>query len=126
MLEASGITFRDIALDGNRMNASFSDEQNHCAEVWRGSTDILFERVLFHNCRGDGFRLLGPITATGPWSERITIRDSRFEDNGRSGIAVQRGVRHLKVLNNTFDRINDQSIDMEPTGMSEGSLRRIF
>ena len=116
MLESSNITIRDLALDGNRMNASFTDEQNHCAEVWRGSTDILFERVLFHNCRGDGIRLLGPTAGTGPWTERVTIRHSRFQDNGRSGVAVQRGVRFLKVLDNTFDRINDQSIDMEPTG----------
>jgi hypothetical protein len=120
MLESSNITIRDLALDGNRMNASFTDEQNHCSEVWQGSTDILFERVLFHNCRGDGIRLLGPTGSTGPWTERVTIRNSRFEDNGRSGVSVQRGVRYLKVLDNTFNRINDQSIDMEPTGSIGG------
>jgi parallel beta-helix repeat protein len=113
--ESSNITFRGLTLDGNRQNATFADEQNHCVEVW-SSTDVLFEHVLFHNCRGDGIRLMGIPSAGDPWTQRVTIQDSRFEDNGRSGIAVQRGVSDLKILRNTFQRISDQSIDIEPTG----------
>ena len=113
--KSSRITISGLALDGNRLNASFSDEQNHCSEISR-SKDVRFEAVLFRNCRGDGIRLIAPLTDADPWTERITVSGSRFEDNGRSGIAVQRGVRFLNILNNTFDRISDQSIDVEPTG----------
>lgn len=113
--ESSGITLRDLALDGNRASASFADEQNHCVEISR-SSDIRFERVRFHNCRGDGIRLIAPPASDARWTERVTVQSSRFEDNGRSGIAVQRGVRNLMILKNLFERISDQSIDVEPTG----------
>jgi hypothetical protein len=115
LYRSAGITFRDIGFDGNRQNAAFPDEQSHCVETW-SSSEVVFERVLFRNCWGDGIRLMGLGSPGDPWTEGVTIQDSRFEDNGRSGIAVQRGVRDLKVLRNLFQRISDQSIDIEPTG----------
>jgi hypothetical protein len=115
LYKAAGITFRDIGFDGNQQNATFADEQNHCVEAW-SSSEVVFERVLFRNCRGDGIRLMGLPSPGDPWTDGVTIEASRFEDNGRSGIAVQRGVRNLKVLRNLFQRLSDQSIDIEPTG----------
>jgi hypothetical protein len=109
------VVFRDLTIDGNRENASFPSEQNHCVEVW-SSIQMRFERVRFRNCRGDGIRLMGIPTHGDPWTELVWIENSRFEDNGRSGIAVQRAVRNLHIRHNTFDRMSDQSIDVEPTG----------
>jgi len=109
------VSFRDLTLDGNRQNASFPSEQNHCVEVW-SSIQMRFERVRFRNCRGDGVRLMGVPVQGDPWTELVWIENSRFEDNGRSGVAVQRAVRNLHIRNNTFERLSDQSIDVEPTG----------
>jgi hypothetical protein len=109
------ISFEDLTLDGNKGAAQFADEQNHCVEIW-SSVEISFTRTRFTNCRGDGIRLLGVPSAGEPWTETVKVQDSEFQDNGRSGLAVQRSVRGLTVLRNTFDRISDQSIDIEPTG----------
>jgi hypothetical protein len=115
LYRSANITFQDLAFDGNQQNATFLDEQNHCVEVW-SSSDVIFDRVLFHNCYGDGIRLIGRPSSGMPWTDGVTIQDSRFENNGRSGIAVQRAVRDLRILRNVFQRIVDQSIDIEPTG----------
>lgn len=115
LMESSWITIQHLTLDGNRQEAFFTDEQNHCAEVW-SSVEVRFANVRFQNCRGDGIRLLGVPETGDPWTELVTIEQSLFRDNGRSGVAVQRGVRNLHILNNTFERISDQSIDMEPSG----------
>jgi hypothetical protein len=113
--KSSQITLRDLTLDGNRLNASFSDEQNHCVEVW-SSLNVRIDDVRIRYCRGDGVRLMGAADPGDPWTDSVWIETSRFEDNGRSGIAVQRAVRNLYIRHNTFDRIKAQSIDIEPTG----------
>jgi len=113
--KSSQITIRDLTLDGNRQNSIFSDEQNHCVEVW-SSTTVRLDKVLIQNCRGDGVRLMGLADPGDPWTDSVWIENSRFQDNGRSGIAVQRAVRNLYIRHNTFDRIRAQSIDIEPTG----------
>jgi hypothetical protein len=110
---SSGITIRDLMIDGNRHQVSYGDEQSHGVEV-RGSSNLRFERVLFTGMHGDGIRLVGllkPIT----WVDQIQVEECRFAYNGRSGIAVQRAVRGLRVSGSTFTRIMDQSIDMEPS-----------
>jgi hypothetical protein len=109
------IVIEDLTLDGNKQSAKFSDEQNHCVEVW-SSVDIKFQRVRFQNCRGDGIRFMGAPAAGEPWAEALVVQDSEFADNGRSGIAVQRAVRNLTIARNLFEHISDQSIDIEPTG----------
>jgi hypothetical protein len=109
------IVIEDLTLDGNRQSANFSDEQNHCVEVW-SSVEVRFQEVRFQNCRGDGIRFMGTPVAGEPWSEALIVQDSEFRDNGRSGIAVQRAVRNLTIARNLFERISDQSIDIEPTG----------
>jgi hypothetical protein len=113
--KSSQVTLRDLTLDGNRFNASFSDEQNHCVEVW-SSLNVRIENVRIRFCRGDGVRLMGEAAPGDPWTDSVWIENSHFEDNGRSGIAVQRAVRNLYIRHNTFDRIKAQSIDIEPTG----------
>lgn len=115
---SSGITMRDLTLDGSWRDGSQTDEQTHCVDVW-ASQDLHFERVTFRNCKGDGVRLLG---SAENWTERVVIEGSTFEDNGRSGIAVQRATRDVRIRGNLFQRISDQSIDFEATGTQEGKL----
>lgn len=118
MKSVTGVVFRDLTLDGNLRGSTWStsDEHRHCVAVWSPSSDLLFERVRFYNCRGDGLFLVGALTGGEDRIDRIRVEDSSFEDNGRSGIAVQRGIRHLQVIGSSFARISDQSIDLEPTG----------
>jgi hypothetical protein len=53
----------------------------------------------------------------------VEIARSRFEGNGRSGIAFQRGTQKFCIHDNTFENISDQSIDFEPTGtQTDGPL----
>lgn len=122
---SSGITIRDLTIDGNRNNVTYNDEQSHGVDV-HGSTKVRFERVLFTGMHGDGIRLLGTLGPTPMWVDQVWVEDCRFAENGRSGIAVQRAVRGLTVTRSTFTRISDQAIDMEPTGGSSNIAPRDF
>ena len=113
MERVSGVTIEDLTIDGNRTNVNYQDEQSHGIEI-RGSSNIRFENVMFTGMRSDGIRLLG-LTGENRPVEQVLITHSRFDDNGRSGITIQRGVRELEVNNSTFTRISDQAIDMEPS-----------
>lgn len=117
---SAGSTLRDFVLDGSMRDGHLSDEQSHCLELWH-STDILVRHMRFQNCKGDGIRLLGVAQNDKPWLNGVVIDSSTFYDNGRSGIAVQRGTRNVRIANNHFERISDQSIDFEPTG-TQGTL----
>lgn len=110
---ASGITIQNLTIDGNRANVSYQNEQSHGVEL-RGSSNIRFERVFFTGMHGDGIRLLG-LTAEERWVKQVLVKDSRFDNNGRSGVAVQRGVKEVEITGSSFTRISDQAIDMEPS-----------
>jgi nitrous oxidase accessory protein NosD len=111
---SSGITFRDLAIDGNRTQVSYGDEQSHGVEV-RGSSSLRFERVLFTGMHGDGVRLLALMNPEPAWVTQVWIEDCMFSHNARSGIAVQRGVRDVTITGNDFTQLSDQAIDMEPS-----------
>jgi polygalacturonase len=112
---SSGITLRDLSIDGDRQNVQYEDEQSHGLSV-ASSSDILVARVGFSNFAGDGLRIIGAPAAGLPWSERIRVEDSDFRGNGRNGISIQRAVRNLEIRRNSFQEIEDQSISSEPTG----------
>jgi hypothetical protein len=115
------VTIRDLTLDGNYPNASYNEQQSHGVEV-RNSSDLRFERVRFMRLYGDGIRLVGHYQDSGPWTERVVVENSRFEDTGRSGVGMQRAVQQVQILNNTFERVSDQSISSEPGGRSLGDV----
>ena len=119
---SEGFVLRDLTIDGNRANVTYPDEQSHGVEV-EGSSNLRFERVRFTGLRGDGIRLLGRAHGEGyPWVEDVVVESCQFVDNGRSGVAVQRAVRGLRINASTFTRIRDQAIDMEPTGRSSDDM----
>ena len=113
---SSGITLRDLTLDGNRRHILYADEQSHGIQI-QSSTDVRIEGVRFQFSGGDGVRLFGSADE-GSWAERIWIENSHFQDNARNGISIQRAARDIVIRGNTFERISDQSISAEPTGNS--------
>jgi nitrous oxidase accessory protein NosD len=115
---STGITIRDLTVDGNRTNVTYVDEQSHGIEL-DGSSNVRIERVLATGMHGDGVRLLGLIDPIITWVEHVWIEDCQFSHNGRSGIAVQRLVRDVTIRGNTFTHIQDQAIDMEPSAANE-------
>jgi hypothetical protein len=119
---SSHITIRDLTIDGNRPNATYGDQQSHGVEV-RNSSDLRFEQARFMRLHSDGIRLVGRYRDEDQtWTERVVVEDSRFEDNGRSGVGMQRAVRQVQILNNTFERISDQSLSSEPGGRDIGNV----
>jgi len=119
--QSSDITVRDLMVDGNRFRVSYGDEQSHGVDV-RGSSGVRLQRVIFTGMHGDGVQLIGTLGPTLRWVENVQVEDCLFTHNGRSGIAVQRAVRGLTVTRNTFTRLNDQAVDMEPSDSSIDGL----
>jgi hypothetical protein len=115
---SSGITIRDLMIDGNRTQVSYVDEQSHGVVV-RGSSYVRFERVIFTGMHGDGVQMIGLMKPELAWAEQIRFEGCLFTHNGRSGIAVQRAVRAVTITGNEFTRIQDQAIDMEPSNAAE-------
>jgi hypothetical protein len=118
---SSGITFRDLTIDGNRTHVDYGDEQSHGVEV-RGTSNVHFERVLFTGMHGDGIRLVGLLRPELSGVEQVRIQNCVFSHNGRSGIAVQRAVRGVTITGNTFTQLSDQAIDMEPSNAEAEDL----
>ena len=116
---SSRIKFKNVHLNGNQGALTDLDEQTHLVNL-TGDTgltrEIEFDNCLFNDVFGDGVRMVG---AVGFEVEVIAIRNSRFLDNGRSGVGVQRATRRIQINNNYFEGISDQDIDFEPTGAGE-------
>ena len=111
----SHVQIRGLTLNGNRDVVKYKDEQSHALTIV-SSTDVRISDVAFIHGAGDGIRILGAPRAGDPWTERIVVEDSDFEDNARNGISIQRAVNDLVIRGNRFVRISDQSISSEPTG----------
>jgi len=94
-------------------------------------TDVTVRDVTFRHpvqtdgtLKGDCIRILGQ-RPTMP-VKRVTIVGSSFLDCDRSGIAVQRNVISLAVLDNHFgEKIGDTAFDAEATGGDDDGLRLI-
>lgn len=112
---ASHITLRDLTIDGSRLTLASKNEQMHGLYLFN-SNDILVQRVKFYRLRGDGVFLIGENGLT----QNVTIKDSWFVDNGRSGIANQGGIAKLAYLQNKFELTSDGDIHLEPTGNRTG------
>jgi hypothetical protein len=119
----AGVAFRDLTIDGSRSDPGFLGQERMSGVYAFQSTSITVERVRFEHVWGDGVQLVG----TGPGdpaappvpvvlTEDVTVRDSDFFDNGRSGIGVQGSTKQMQFLDNHFEGTSDQDIDFEPTG----------
>jgi hypothetical protein len=72
---------------------------------------------------GDCVRALG---GAGKGVERLTVRDSVFEDCDRSSVAIQRFTSDLLVQGNQFIQVGDAHIDQELTGANGGTARHVY
>lgn len=112
---SSDISFADFQIDGSRFEHTLIDQQSHGVQV-QESQNTTTEDISFYQLYGDGVRLLGESAIGGVWNENVYIRDNQFLENGRSGIAVQRGNRFVEISSNYFKDTSDQDIDFEPSG----------
>lgn len=112
---SSNVSFAHFQIDGSRFEHTLIDGQSHGIQV-RESPNTTIEDMTFYQLYGDGVQLLGESTLGGVWTENVYIRDCEFIENGRSGIAVQRGNRFAEISGNYFKDTSDQDIDFEPSG----------
>jgi hypothetical protein len=110
----SNISFEDLTLDGSRGEHSVYVEQMHGIETNGGVKNLYIKNVEFKNTVGDGIRLLG--YDSPDYNDKTWIEDCDFNNNGRSGVTVQRGTKSVWIKDNVFSGVQDQSIDFEPTG----------
>jgi hypothetical protein len=82
------------------------------------STDVTIDQMRLIKAHGDGLNLMAQQNQTAiPFTERVTVTDTDFLANDRSGIAFQRNVGFVTVRGNYFHNSGeDQDIDMEPSG----------
>ncbi len=132
--DGSGITFDGVTFDGNKPNLTDPNEQTHCVRVGNpDDTEGFVERVTFINCKfirafGDGVQIVGAADYDdGAYVADLLFEACRFENNGRSGMGVQRVVSGLKCMGCYFvggPLQTDQLLDYEPTGLASAAPRR--
>jgi hypothetical protein len=114
------ISVRGLTRDGNRYNCEDADEQRHGLYIGALSAPVSHvhvEACELINMRGDGVFIIGDLEENPSYTAtQVRIRECRFFDTQRSGIACQRGVRWFWFVNNDFEKITDQSIDTEASG----------
>jgi hypothetical protein len=84
----------------------------------RNSTEVTIDRMEIIKAHGDGVNLIANLDETSiPRTERISIVNTNFLDNDRSGLGFQRNVGYVTVRGNYFKNSgDDQDLDMEATG----------
>jgi Right handed beta helix region len=93
------------------------DEHLHDVRVLN-ATDVVIDRMKITKAHGDGINLMAEHTQTAmPFTERVSVTNTDFLANDRSGIAFQRNVGYVTIVGNTFRNSGeDQDLDMEPSG----------
>jgi hypothetical protein len=131
--KSSHITLRGFTIDGS--DGELPEDPNQCppdngiggkiAEHMHvvqveNSTDVVIDRMKIIKAHGDGLNLIADRTPKNTnilFTERVSVTNTEFLDNDRSGIAFQRNVGHVRIRGNRFRNSgSDQDLDMEPTG----------
>ena len=132
------ITLRDFTVDGS--DGELPEDTGQCPPDQNGNprriaehmhdvrvlnaTDITIDHMKITKAHGDGLNLMAqrPATPTSPeaqipFTERVAVTNTDFLANDRSGIAFQRNVGFVTIVDNYFRNSGeDQDLDMEPTG----------
>lgn len=117
---ATRIQFRNLKLNGNRLNLTSIGEQTHMLQLGGGgassgdTTDISVHDCWIHDTHGDGIRCLG--NDTGAQVRAVSIQRNRILDCKRAPISVQRATYEVQIIGNHLRGVTDQEIDFEPTG----------
>jgi hypothetical protein len=119
-----GTTIRDLTLVGNNSRAGTGDayygprENNHGIAVL-AAHDTLIENVEIRRVWGDCLYLNSSNVSTA-WPDGVTFRDSTCRLTGRHGVGLISG-SNVRLLNNTFDDISFDVVDIEPLATHEGA-----
>lgn len=120
LLGGSGITVRNLTLQGVNTQASFDGkhEWDHNLAI-KGTQNVLLDGIHGRNAFGD-FIDIAPDTRRvtnsdgtgGILAKGVTIQNSDMDISGRNGVSCT-GCEDITVRNNTFSRIGYQGIDVE-------------
>ncbi len=124
---SSFMTLRGFTIDGS--DGELPEDPNQCAgpskiaermfDVYLlNSSDVTIDRMNLIKAHGDGLNLAAQRLETSiPHTERVSVTNTNFLDDDRSGIAFQRNVGYVTIRNNYFKGSGaDQDLDMEPSG----------
>jgi hypothetical protein len=122
---SKGITVRDVVVRGANPNAGTSEaayrsdrEAQHGFD-FAGVENVLLERVNVTDVYGD-FVYIG--LGKRGWSKNVTVRDSRFERNGRQGVSITAG-QDILIERNVIRDVRRSTFDLEPNGTNWGARR---
>lgn len=131
---SSYITLRRFTIDGS--DGELPEDANQCPtgpnrpgkiaermfDVYvLNSTDVTIDQMTLAKAHGDGLNLAAQRGETSiPLTERVSVTNTQFLDDDRSGIAFQRNVGFVTIRGNYFRGSgSDQDLDMEPSGGPE-------
>jgi hypothetical protein len=127
---SSFMTLRGFTIDGS--DGELPEDANQCAgpskiaermfDVYLlNSSDVTIDRMNLIKAHGDGLNLAAQRLETSiPHTERVSVTNTNFLDDDRSGIAFQRNVGYVTIRGNYFKGSGaDQDLDMEPSGGAE-------
>src|SRR5215217_212655 len=113
------VVLKDLVLDGSRSELTHSEEHRAGIQAESGTEDLVVDRCIMRHCFGDGLRMLRT-NAPQQKVKRLRIENCLFQKNKRSGVAIQRGIEQIIIVNCVFDATeSDQSIDIEPTNKAD-------
>jgi hypothetical protein len=111
-----GLTFENFTIDGNLSSFVGFGHQAHGLYI-NGCTDTAIANVHTKDIIMDGAYFIGQsASASDPFCERVTIRNTTHRNNNRSGLAFQGGVIGVTVDGFESNNIKNSAIDTEPTG----------
>jgi hypothetical protein len=93
-------------------------EAQHGME-FAGVNGLDLDHVTITDVYGDFLYIGAFIGSTNTWSTNVKIHDSRFERNGRQGIAFT-AVRNVEIYNNYIGNTRRATLDFEPNGTGWG------
>jgi hypothetical protein len=124
---SSFMTLRGFTIDGS--DGELPEDPNQCAgpskiaermfDVYLlNSSDVTIDQMNLIKAHGDGLNLAAQRLETSiPHTERVSVTNTNFLDDDRSGMAFQRNVGYVTIRANYFKGSGaDQDLDMEPSG----------
>jgi len=120
------ITVKDLTVRGSNPTAGAvpaayvpSKAFQHGFSV-NSAKDVRLERVEAYAVRGD-FVYIGSDGPTGPWSDGVTVVDSKFQGSGRQGISITAG-RNVVIERNEIAGVPLSLIDLEANTLEGGAV----
>ena len=121
----SHLTMRNLVVKGANPVGGTGDsayvaelEAQHGLE-FAGTAGVELDHVTVTDVYGDFIYLGAFIGATNTWTTDVSIHDSRFERNGRQGLAFT-AARNVDIYHNYIGNTRRATLDFEPNGAGWG------